>query len=79
MPHAENWFLGGSGSGKDHPAVSRIRTRAEAGWGQHPAGAGAVHVTSSTEARIYRELGDALSGMVESYSFTSLAEHIPLR
>ena len=32
--------------------------------------------TSSTEARIYRELGDALSGMVESYSFTSLAEHI---
>ncbi|MFQ9499971.1 MAG: hypothetical protein ACLR0Q_01725 [Faecalibacterium sp.] len=32
--------------------------------------------TSSTEGRIYRELGDALSGMVESFSFTSLAERI---
>ena len=32
--------------------------------------------TSSTEGRIYRELGDALSGMVESFSFTSLAEKI---
>ena len=32
--------------------------------------------STSTEARIYRELGDALSGMVESFSFTSLAERI---
>ena len=32
--------------------------------------------TSSTEGRIHRELGDALSGLVESFSFTSLAEHI---
>ena len=32
--------------------------------------------TSSTEGRIYRELKDAGSGMVESLSFTSLAERI---
>ena len=32
--------------------------------------------TSSTEGRIHREMGDALSGLVESFSFTSLAEHI---
>ena len=32
--------------------------------------------TSATEARIYRELGDTLSGRVESFSFTSLAEKI---
>lgn len=34
------------------------------------------NTTSSTEGRIYRELGDALSGMVESFFFTSLAEKI---
>ena len=32
--------------------------------------------TSSTEGRIYRELGDEGSGYVESFSFTSLAERI---
>ncbi len=32
--------------------------------------------TSSTEGRIHREMGDTLSGLVESFSFTSLAEHI---
>ena len=32
--------------------------------------------TSSTEGRIYRELGDGGSGFVESFSFTSLAERI---
>lgn len=32
--------------------------------------------TSSTEGRIYRELGDELSVMVDSFSFTSLAERI---
>ena len=30
--------------------------------------------TSSTEGALYRLLGDTLSGYVESYSFTSLAE-----
>ncbi len=66
-------LLGGSGSGKTTLLYQRIRARAERGE-QHPAGA--EQFTSSTEGRIYRELGDALSGMVESFSFTSLAERI---
>ena len=66
--------LGGSGSGKTTLLYSHIRARAEKGLRSIllvP-----EQFTSSTEGRIYRELGDALSGMVESFSFTSLAEHI---
>ena len=66
--------LGGSGSGKTTLLYARIRARAEQGLRSIllvP-----EQFTSSTEGRIYRELGDALSGMVESFSFTSLAEHI---
>ena len=67
-------LLGGSGSGKTTLLYQRIRARAEAG--EKSILLVPEQFTSSTEARIYRELGDALSGMVESYSFTSLAEHI---
>ena len=67
-------LLGASGSGKTTLLYQRIRARAEAG------GRSILLVpeqfTSSTEGRIHRELGDALSGLVESFSFTSLAEHI---
>ena len=66
--------LGGSGSGKTTLLYSRIRARAEAG--RYSILLVPEQFTSSTEGRIYRELGDALSGMVESYSFTSLAERI---
>ena len=61
-------------SGKTTLLYARIRARAEAG--KRSILLVPEQFTSSTEARIYRELGDALSGMVESYSFTSLAEHI---
>ena len=66
--------LGGSGSGKTTLLYRRIRARAEAG--QKSILLVPEQFTSSTEGRIYRELGDALSGMVESFSFTSLAEKI---
>ena len=66
--------LGGSGSGKTTLLYSRIRARAE--QGRRSILLVPEQFTSSTEGRIYRELGDALSGMVESFSFTSLAEHI---
>ena len=66
--------LGGSGSGKTTLLYHRIRARAEAG--QKSILLVPEQFTSSTEGRIYRELGDALSGMVESFSFTSLAEKI---
>jgi len=66
--------LGASGSGKTTLLYARIRARAETG--KRSILLVPEQFTSSTEARIYRELGDALSGMVESYSFTSLAEHI---
>mgnify|MGYP000242343380 CR=1 FL=1 len=66
--------LGGSGSGKTTLLYSRIRARAEAG--RYSILLVPEQFTSSTEGRIYRELGDALSGMVESFSFTSLAEKI---
>ena len=60
--------LGGSGSGKTTLLYSRIKRP-----GRGRAGAASCLVpeqfTSSTEGRIYRELGDALSGMVDSYSF----------
>ena len=66
--------LGGSGSGKTSLLYARIRARAQAGLPSIllvP-----EQFTSSTEARIYRELGEELSAMVDSYSFTSLGEHI---
>ena len=66
--------LGGSGSGKTSLLYARIRARAQAGLPSIllvP-----EQFTSSTEARIYRELGEKLSAMVDSYSFTSLGEHI---
>ena len=66
--------LGGSGSGKTTLLYHRIRARAEAC--QKSILLVPEQFTSSTEGRIYRELGDALSGMVESFSFTSLAEKI---
>ena len=67
-------LLGGSGSGKTTLLYQRIRARAEAG--EKSILLVPEQFTSSTEGRIHRELGDALSGMVESFSFTSLAEHI---
>ena len=66
--------LGGSGSGKTTLLYRRIKARAEAG--KRSILLVPEQFTSSTEGRIYRELGDALSGMVESFSFTSLAERI---
>ena len=67
-------ILGRAGSGKTTELYRRIGQVAEAG------GQAILLVpeqfTSSTEGRIHRELGDALSGLVESFSFTSLAEHI---
>ena len=35
-----------------------------------------LQAAQTIKDRIHRELGDALSGLVESFSFTSLAEHI---
>ena len=67
-------ILGGSGSGKTTLLYQRIGARAAAG--EKSILLVPEQFTSSTEGRIYRELGDALSGMVESFSFTSLAEHI---
>ena len=67
-------ILGGSGSGKTTLLYQRLRARAQAG--QNSILLVPEQFTSSTEARIYRELGDALSGRIESFSFTSLAEHI---
>lgn len=63
-----------SGSGKTTVLYERLRERAEQGLPSIllvP-----EQFTSSTEARLYRELGGRLSALVESYSFTSLAEHI---
>ena len=65
---------GGSGSGKTTLLYEQIKARAEAG--QRSILLVPEQFTSATEARIYRELGDALSGSVESFSFTSLAEKI---
>ena len=68
------FVLGGSGSGKTTLLYQRVKARAEAG--QRSILLVPEQFTSSTEGRIYRELGDSLSGLVESFSFTSLAEHI---
>ena len=62
------------GGGKTTLLYQRIRARAEKG--EKSILLVPEQFTSSTEGRIYRELGDALSGMVESFSFTSLAEKI---
>ena len=67
-------IVGPNGSGKTTLLYSRIRARAEAG--RRSILLVPEQFTSSTEGRIYRELGDALSGMVESFSFTRLAERI---
>lgn len=66
--------LGVSGSGKTTLLYKQLRARAEAG--QRSILLVPEQFTSGTEGRIYRELGDELSGMVESFSFTSLAERI---
>lgn len=66
--------LGGSGSGKTSLLYSRIKARAAAG--QRSILLVPEQFTSSTEGRIWREMGDRLSGFVESFSFTSLAERI---
>ena len=68
------FILGPSGSGKSRRMLAELRARAENG--QRSLLIVPEQFTSSTEGRIYRELGDALSGMVESFSFTSLAEKI---
>lgn len=67
-------ILGGSGSGKTTLLYQRITQRARAG--KRSVLIVTKQFTSSTEGRIYRELGDELSGLVESFSFASLAEHI---
>ena len=56
--------LGGSGSGKTTLLYYRIKARAE--QGRRSILLVPEQFTSSTEGRIYRELGDALSGMVDS-------------
>ena len=66
--------LGGSGTGKTSLLYARIRQRAAEG--KRSILLVPEQFTSSTEGRIYRELGDAGSGLVESFSFTSLAEAI---
>ncbi|MBQ7860234.1 MAG: PD-(D/E)XK nuclease family protein, partial [Faecalibacterium sp.] len=69
-----NLVLGVSGSGKTTLLYQQLRQRARAG--QRSILLVPEQFTSSTEARIYRTLGDAYSSMVESFSFTSLAERI---
>ena len=66
--------LGASGSGKTTLLYDGIRRRAAAG--EKSILLVPEQFTSSTESRIYHELGDADSGLVESFSFTSLAERI---
>ena len=63
--------LGGSGSGKTSWLYAQLSARAAAG--KPSILLVPEQFTSSTEGRIYRELGDAGSGFVESFSFTSLA------
>ena len=65
---------GPSGSGKSSYLMKEIRKRAENG--QKSILLVPEQFTSSAENRIYRSFGDELSGWVESYSFTSLAEKI---
>ena len=67
-------ILGPSGTGKSTLLMNEIRRRAEAG--QASILLVPEQFTSSTEGRIYRELGDGLSAWVSSYSFSSLAEKL---
>ena len=67
--------LGGSGSGKTTLLYARIKARAEAG--QRSILLVPEQFTSSTEGRIYRELGDALSGMVDSLLKLTNLEQVP--
>ena len=67
-----NLILGPSGSGKSCRLLDELRARAERG--ERSILLVPEQFTSSTEGRLYRTLGDSLSGYVESYSFTSLSE-----
>ena len=67
-------ILGPSGSGKTSLLYTRIQ--AEAAAGRASILLVPEQFTSSTETRLYRMLGDAGAGFVESLSFTSLAERI---
>ena len=66
--------LGGSGSGKTSWLYAQLARRAA--QQEYSILLVPEQFTSSTEGRIYRELGDEGSGYVESFSFTSLAERI---
>ncbi len=66
--------LGMSGSGKTTLLYKKIKERALEG--KRSIVIVPEQFTSSTEARIYHELGDELSGFVESFSFKSLAEEL---
>ncbi len=66
--------LGGSGSGKTTLLYQKMKERAHAG--QKSILLVPEQFTASTESRIYHELGDAYSGMVQSFSFTTLAEQL---
>lgn len=66
--------LGTAGTGKSSRLMKEILERAQAG--QKSILLVPEQFTSSTESRLYRTLGDQLSGYVESYSFSSLAEKI---
>lgn len=65
-------LLGPSGSGKSSRIRQQLKARAQAG--QRSILVVPEQFTSSTEGALYGALGDSLSGYVESYSFTSLAE-----
>lgn len=69
-----NLVLGVSGSGKTTLLYEQLRARALAG--QRSILLVPEQFTSSTEERLYRTLGDEYSGLVESFSFTSLTERI---
>ena len=65
-------ILGPSGSGKSSLLRRQLKRNAESG--RRSILIVPEQFTSSTEGALYRLLGDTLSGYVESYSFTSLAE-----
>ena len=65
-------ILGPSGSGKSTLLLQELKARAENG--RESLLLVPEQFTSSTEGTLYHVLGDALSGYVDSYSFTSLAE-----
>ncbi len=66
--------LGGSGSGKTTLLYQKMKERAL--LGQKSILLVPEQFTASTEARIYHALGDEYSGMVQSFSFTTLAEQV---